>query len=111
MPIKYLVYAGLALAVLIFMLATGRAEASACAARSELVAHLAAKFGELRVSLGVTKNGSLFETFASQSGTWTVLLSSPTGRSCLVAVGDGFVGSTGTPMLSPKVVPGAERPS
>jgi hypothetical protein len=111
MATRYLIGAGLALAALFLVLAIGGAQASACAPRSELVAHLAAKFGEVRVSIGVTKKGALIETFASQAGTWTILVTSPTGRSCLVAVGDGFVGSTGTPMLSPKVVPGAERGS
>jgi hypothetical protein len=106
---RHLIGAGLVLAVLILLLAPAGAVAAACAPRSAIVDLLAARHGEVLVARGVTNKGGLLETFASQSGTWTILLTSPSGRSCLVATGDGWQGELGAPLLSPKVVPGAER--
>jgi hypothetical protein len=106
---RHLIGAGLALAAFFLVLATAGSVAAACAPRSAIVDLLAARHGEVLVASGVSHKGGLVETFASQSGTWTILLTSPTGRSCLVAAGDGWRGETGAPLLSPRVVPGAER--
>jgi len=118
MPVRYVIGAGLVLAALVLLLATAGAMAGSpgqargqggCAPRSELVDHLARKFGEVRVASGVTHAGGLIETFAAASGTWTILVTSPGGRSCLVATGDGWRAETGPPLLSPRITPGAER--
>ena len=49
-------------------------------------------YGEERQSLGLTHDGaSIVETWGNtDSGTWTVIVASPQGVSCVVAHGDGF---------------------
>ncbi len=52
---------------------------------------LAANFREAPVALGVTGGGDLVEVMASQDGqTWTIVVTSARGRSCLLAAGEGW---------------------
>ncbi len=60
----------------------------ACNARDEVVKALDQQFAEVQVASGVTQGGQLMEVFASHEGTWTLILSLPTGQSCLIANGD-----------------------
>ncbi len=64
---------------------------AACLPRSETLAHLAKKYGEVQVAIGVTNRGSLVEVLTSEEGaTWTIILSNPNGTSCQVAAGEGW---------------------
>jgi hypothetical protein len=59
-----------------------------CAKRSDVVAHLAARFGEAPLARGLAENGVLLEIFAAQDGaTWTAMTTYADGTSCLVAFG------------------------
>lgn len=60
-----------------------------CAARSEIVARLTDRYGETLQSAGLSRGHDLLEVFASPgTGSWTILLTTPRGLSCLVASGD-----------------------
>ena len=61
-----------------------------CAPRDDVVKQLVAQFSETPVSRGLTGDGMLLEVFASPQGTWTAVLSEPTGVSCLVSGGEGW---------------------
>ena len=62
-----------------------------CEARSKVVPLLAKKYQELQIALGVTNTGGMIELFASKTGTWTIIITSPKERiSCLVAAGEGW---------------------
>lgn len=61
-----------------------------CAERSHVVSHLIDVFSERRISRGVTDSGSVVEVFASESGGWTMVLTSPGGTSCLVMSGEAW---------------------
>lgn len=61
-----------------------------CAPRDEVVKQLGAQFSETPVSRGLTGDGMLLEVFASPQGTWTAVLSEPTGVSCLVSGGEAW---------------------
>lgn len=61
-----------------------------CAPRDEVVKQLGLQFSETPVSRGLTGDGMLLEVFASPQGTWTAVLSEPTGVSCLVSGGEGW---------------------
>ncbi|MFQ5776339.1 MAG: hypothetical protein ACE5GS_17610, partial [Kiloniellaceae bacterium] len=53
---------------------------SACAARAEILTHLAAKFGETRVASGVTLTGALMLVTSTRDGaSWSLLISLPDG--------------------------------
>jgi hypothetical protein len=62
-----------------------------CAPRDTALAHLAAKYGEAPVAVGVTSKGGLVEVLTTgDGGTWSIIVSMPNGTSCLVAEGEGW---------------------
>ena len=78
------------LACMIGLLAAPAA-AMQCGDREKIVAHLAETYGEGRVSVGLAENGAMVETFASpETGSWTLLMTSPQGLTCLLAAGESF---------------------
>jgi hypothetical protein len=43
------------------------------------------------VALGVTANGGLLEVLTAKDGsTWTIILSTPQGLTCMTAAGEGW---------------------
>lgn len=95
-----LIAAGLAAA---FLAAPADARV-ACNTRDEVVKALGQQFGEVPVVRGITQSGQLMEMFASGEGTWTLILSLPTGQSCLIANGEDF--DVGVAQVSAKQVEG-----
>lgn len=64
---------------------------SNCAEREEVVAKLQSSYGETRQSIGLGANNALVEVFASaETGTWTITVTTPGGKTCLVASGQAF---------------------
>ncbi len=67
---------------------------AACGARDGLLNQLAQKYGEVPVAIGVTGGvggGALIELLTAKDGlTWTIILTSPQGLSCLIASGEGW---------------------
>lgn len=62
-----------------------------CAPRAVVLQHLAEKFGEARQSIGIAKQGRVFEVFASdETGSWTIIVTLPNGMTCLVAAGESY---------------------
>lgn len=46
------------------------------------------RYSEQRVAVGLESNGRLFEIFATDDGaTWTMVITTPDGASCVVAAG------------------------
>lgn len=83
------------LAVLMGLLALGatgaRAQQSACAPRDQVVAKLAERYGETRRSVGLGSDNAVMEVFAStETGSWTITVTSVTGLTCLIASGQAF---------------------
>lgn len=65
--------------------------AGPCADRDAVVSHLVTQYGEIRQSVALGSNNTLVETFASlETGTWTIIVTTPGGPSCLVASGQAF---------------------
>lgn len=62
----------------------------ACAARETLLESLKSGFGEVPAGFGMTGNGGVFELLVSPGGSWSLILSLPDGKSCLLATGDGW---------------------
>ena len=82
----------LALSAGIVALATSTATAQPkCDARDSVVKHLASKYKENPVAIGVTNSGGLVEVLSTKNGTtWTIIVTTPQGMSCLVAAGEGW---------------------
>ena len=59
-----------------------------CASRPDLVRWLGRNFAETPVARGLEANGNLLELFSEVRGaTWTVVLTTPAGFSCIVSEG------------------------
>ncbi|MEQ6250110.1 hypothetical protein ABMC89_14545 [Sulfitobacter sp. HNIBRBA3233] len=62
-----------------------------CGPRDLVVERLASGYGETRQSIGLGSGNRMVEVFASDAtGSWTILVTLPTGLSCLVASGQSF---------------------
>lgn len=62
-----------------------------CDQRQRVIGHLADKYKEATVAVGVTNSGGLVEVLSSGDGqTWTIIVSSPNGVTCLLATGEGW---------------------
>ncbi|MCK5505758.1 MAG: hypothetical protein KAJ10_11370 [Thermodesulfovibrionia bacterium] len=58
-----------------------------CGARASLLKQLEDNYKESPISMGLSSNGSIVELTKSDKGTWTILLTTPKGVTCLIAVG------------------------
>jgi hypothetical protein len=62
-----------------------------CDGREAVLALLADRYGETRRALGIAGDAAVMELFASDTtGTWSITMSLPDGRMCLMASGDGY---------------------
>ena len=67
------------------------AHESSCAPRNEILGHLADKYSEAPVAIGLAKNGGVIEVLTSKSGkTWTIIVTMPNGVTCMLAAGEGW---------------------
>jgi len=70
--------------------AAAQAAPHLCTERDALLSKLENKYGEVPVAIGVA-DGRLVELLTAKDGiTWTIILTSPKGVSCLIASGDGW---------------------
>ncbi len=62
-----------------------------CGSSDVVVGQLAERYGETWQSVGIGSNNAMVEVFASNaSGSWTILVTMPSGVACLVASGEAF---------------------
>jgi hypothetical protein len=63
----------------------------ACSARTDVVTKLASKYHEQPSSAALTNDGQLLEVLKSKDGTtWSIIITTPEGVSCLVAAGGSW---------------------
>lgn len=82
-PIRFF----LMLMVLLAQPANAVAQVVACATHADVSAALKKRFGEEAVVIGITSRGELIELYSSPKGTWTVVLTSTAGLSCIFSEG------------------------
>lgn len=69
-----------------------------CAPRAEMVHKLSHQFGERRAGMGVRDPESVMEVWQSdRSGRWTLVMNYADGKSCIVAMGEGWETLPGDP--------------
>ncbi len=62
-----------------------------CNSRGQVLELLSETYSEAPVAVGVTNNGGLVEVLSTGDGnTWSIIITSPQGMSCLVAAGEGW---------------------
>ncbi len=82
----------LVLAILLFAGSPSIAAAqTVCVDRAAMLDGLAAEYGEQLTEVKMIENFGLVEVLKSPSkGTWTIILTKPSGISCMLAVGEGL---------------------
>jgi hypothetical protein len=73
--------------------------AAACAPHAEFAKHLEMNYKERIEGIGVANDGSLFQIFTSENGSWSLLITNGQKISCIVAAGDMWVSK---PALGPE---------
>jgi len=67
------------------------AASAKCGERTKLIEILKKNYKEVPVALGISqKNTEAFEIFASEEGTWTVIMTMSTGQTCIMAAGHSW---------------------
>ena len=61
-----------------------------CGERSTVIASLEKTYSEVPVSMGLASNGAVIEIIASESGSFTIILTRPNGLSCVMAAGESW---------------------
>ena len=84
-----------ALLASVFVLPVLSTEAAAspakCGERAKLIKALEDRYKEVPVALGISqKSTEAFEIYASESGTWTVIMTMSNGVACVMAAGHSW---------------------
>jgi hypothetical protein len=70
------------------------AQQPACTKRADVVNHLANKYSEKPVALGLANNGGVIEVLSSGTGeswtSWTIIITMPNGTACMIAAGENW---------------------
>ena len=72
-----------------------------CGKRESIIAQLESKYKETRRSVGIQQGRGVVEVFASEGGTWTIIVTDTRGTSCLMAAGEAFQTEAHTPPDTP----------
>ena len=89
----YSVIAGLVLSV---VASSGNAVAAQpnqtnCTDRSSALKHLSNAYQEQPVAMGLASSGGVIEVLTNEKGSsWSIIVTLPTGMTCLVAAGEGW---------------------
>ncbi len=71
--------------------ATQQPQTRACTDRTAALDHLSKKYAEEPVAMGLASNGGMLEVLSTDNGqTWTILLTMPSGMSCMLATGEDW---------------------
>jgi hypothetical protein len=70
--------------------------ANACAPHDEFSKHLETNYQEKVGGVGLANDGSLFEIFTSEKGSWSLLITNGDKISCIVAAGEMWVAKPST---------------
>ncbi|MEM9221076.1 MAG: hypothetical protein AAGB11_01565 [Pseudomonadota bacterium] len=72
-----------------------------CKDRSEIVKILSKKFKETQQAFGRQSDRRVLELYASPNGSWTAILTLPSGQSCVVASGEAWTTLPPVPIGEP----------
>lgn len=88
--LSFLIMGGIGLLLVILLVHAAEAQSPNrnCADREKVVSRLAEGYGETRQSIGLGANNTIVEMFTStDTGTWTITVTTTDGVTCLVASG------------------------
>jgi len=61
-----------------------------CAEHSKIVEFLGSHYSETLLAVGLINETAILEVYASESGSWTMLVTNVSGRSCVVFAGQNW---------------------
>ncbi len=96
---RHLLSPVLAAAAVILTTPPAPAQMMACGARDAIVERLDGTYAESRRGHGLQPGRGVLEIFASEGGSWTLLLTLPNGASCILAAGEAW--SPDAPLETP----------
>ena len=67
-----------------------QAQGRNCGPHDAVVAHLAERYAETRRMIGLSSNNTIIEVYAADGGSWTILVTTAGGASCIAAAGENF---------------------
>lgn len=88
-------------AAVLLMLSVGSVQAFVCAERAQLLKQIGETYKEVLHSLGLSSTGGVVEVFASKTGAFTVIITQPSGWSCVIAYGENFEHAPDMPLGEP----------
>lgn len=74
----------------VFGAGSAAAQGGACGPHADVMERLEAAYGETLKSAGLAATGVLVETYASDAGTWTIVVTDASGQACLLAAGEAW---------------------
>jgi hypothetical protein len=74
----------------LFVPTIGHAQFAMCGERAAIVDQLKTKYQEIRQAVGLISNNGAAELYVSEKGTWTMLVTLASGRSCIIAAGHNW---------------------
>lgn len=66
----------------------GIGQSATCGEREIFVEHLNLAYDETQTAMGISAQGEFVEVFSGPSGSWTILITNPSGLTCVVTDGD-----------------------
>ena len=63
---------------------------SNCGPRNTVLAQLQKRYAEVPVAMGLASNGSVIEVLVAPSGSFTIILTIPSGLACVMAAGEAW---------------------
>jgi|HigsolmetaAR202D_1030399.scaffolds.fasta_scaffold55955_2 hypothetical protein len=70
-----------------------------CGDRDQIVRELKKTWEEDLTATGLSNTGSVVEVFSSEEGTWTLLMTTPDGKTCLLGAGEHWEQSSHVALL------------
>ncbi len=61
------------------------AHAAPCGERTDVLTYLSTKFEESPIAMGLTSDGKVLEVLASEAGSWSIIVTMPTGVTCALS--------------------------
>lgn len=78
--------------IAISLISTSAIAQAVCNKRETVLEHLAAKYKEAPVGMGLASNGAVLEILSSKEGTsWTIIATQANGISCVIAAGESWI--------------------
>jgi hypothetical protein len=66
------------------------AQFAMCGERTQIIDQLKTKYQESRQAVGLISDNGAAELYVSEKGTWTMLVTLPSGKSCIIAAGHSW---------------------